>query len=117
MLTTVDEFEVRLGRALDVDERLRATAALGDASDLVLAVGDGTWTDATVPAAVVGVVLRAARRQFDNPTGAGQMSVGDVSVSYPQRTFLTRADEKVVRRAAGKPTAVTLVSPYNVEDV
>lgn len=115
-------FEERLGRTLtDTSEIARANAALEDASTVVLEVGDDTWTSADVPEAAATVVLSVARRVFENPEGATQKSVGDLSVSYGSVSSgsvanpleLTSRERRRVRSAAGLTlTSMTLVSPY-----
>jgi hypothetical protein len=123
-LVALSEFTDRLGRTLDVTETPRANAALEDASTVVLDAGDSTWTEVDVPDPVKTVVLAVARRVFENPEGATQKSVGDLSLSYGSNSdgggrsqsalTLTSAERRTVRRAAGLTTSgsVTLVSPY-----
>jgi hypothetical protein len=120
LLADLPAFEARLGRPLSGDEETRAEASLADASDLARAEGDPDWNDATVPRSVVPVVLAVARRAFDNPDGAIQKSVGDVTLSYGggrqgATVYLTAAERRIVRRAAGRTSAgaVTLTSPYD----
>lgn len=121
-LVALAEFEERLGRTLtDAAEISRANAALDDASTVVLEAGDSTWTDADVPDAAATVVLTVARRVFENPEGATQKSVGDLSVSYGSVSSgsvanpleLTSKERRRVRKAADIAlTSVTLASPY-----
>lgn len=121
-LVALTDFEDRLGRTLtDAAEISRANAAIEDASTVVLEVGDSTWTSADVPDAAATVVLSVARRVFENPEGATQKSVGDLSVSYGSVSSgsvanpleLTSRERRRVRSAAGlTQTSITLVSPY-----
>lgn len=121
-LAALTEFEARLGRTLvDTDEISRAETALDDASTVVLEVGDDTWTAENVPDAAATVVLTVARRVFENPEGATQKSVGDLSVSYGSVSSgsvsnpleLTSQERRWVRKAADIAlTSVTLASPY-----
>jgi hypothetical protein len=115
-LVDVAGFEERLGRHLSGAEATRAAAVLGDVEAIALGEGDPEWTGDTVPAAVVALIYRVARRTFENPTGATQMSVGDVSVSHG-RVELSAYELKTIRKAAGTSgfVSATLVSPWNVE--
>lgn len=121
-LVVLAAFEDRLGRTLtDLDEIDRANAALEDASTVVLEAGDSTWDETTVPDAAATVVLTVARRVFENPEGATQKSVGDLSVSYGSVSSgsvanpleLTSKERRRVRKAADIIlTSMTLASPY-----
>lgn len=120
-LVDVSEFTARLGRELDATETVRAISALEDASRLVLDVGDSGWTADDVPDVVATVIMQVARRAFENPDGATQKSVGDLSVSYGSTQNaaavgalrLSREERRTVRRAADlTATSVTLESPY-----
>ncbi|RAX48940.1 hypothetical protein DQ353_12535 [Arthrobacter sp. AQ5-05] len=100
--------EARLGFSpgtLDAEERARAEAALEDAATLALAevsaAKAATWlTDA--PAVVSLVVLKAARREFENPRGLNQESLGEHSVGITDTSgvYLTKREVQQIRRAA-----------------
>lgn len=108
-LATTAEFQSRLGRTLTGADLTRAQAALDDASSIVLPLGLSTWTVDTVPDDVSAVVLRLARRMFDNPDGARQTSIGNFNVAYPSgHDWLTDAERRLIRRAAGKNTFRTV---------
>lgn len=126
----------RLGRTDLVDEHgapiapegVRAQAALEDASSLVRNEAGKSWTDeahavldANIPDIVVSITLAAASRAFQNPQGATQSSMGDVSVSFSREgsagaVFLTKAEQRAIRKAAGRNAfgSIALVSPYHV---
>lgn len=100
--------EVRLGLpegTLADEDLARAEAALEDASALALAEAPAavaaTWTS-NAPAVVVLVVLKAARREFDNPRGLASESVADHSVGIAETSgvYLTAREIAQVRRAA-----------------
>jgi hypothetical protein len=91
--------------ALQDEDLARATAALDDASTLAMAevaptVGD-SWR-AAAPAVVSVVVLKAARREFENPRGMNQEALGEHSVGLTDTSgvYLTGREIAQVRRAA-----------------
>lgn len=118
MLATIADFEARLGLNLAAADVARAEAALEDASDLVLDEGDPDWTSATVPRRARQIVLSVALRVWRNPDGLSQSSVGDVSVSYSRTgvqgaIYLTKAEQRAVRKAAGRSfRAAQYQDPY-----
>ena len=99
--------EARLGlpEPLDGEDEIRALAALEDATTLALAEVSATkataWT-ADAPKVVVLIVLKAARREFENPRGMGQESLGEHSVSLTDTSgvYLTSREIAQIRRAA-----------------
>jgi hypothetical protein len=104
----VSSLESRLGLpsgAFQDEDLARATAALDDASTLALAevspaVGE-PWRTAA-PAVVALVVLKAARREFENPRGMNQEALGEHSVGLTDTSgvYLTTREIAQVRRAA-----------------
>lgn len=102
------ELEARLGYdagTLDGADKVRAERALDDAAVLALAevseAKAGAWeTDA--PKVVVLVVLKAARREFENPRGLESESLGEhaVGLSDTSGVYLTRREVAQVTRAA-----------------
>jgi hypothetical protein len=100
--------ESRLGvpyGTLLAEDRTRATAALEDATTLALAevspsLGE-TWTS-SAPAVVVLVVLKAARREYENPRGMNVETLGEHSVGLTDLSgvYLTAGEVAQVRRAA-----------------
>jgi hypothetical protein len=125
-LASLEALEVRVGQDLVDDhgepigaDGLRAQAALEDASALVRAQAGATYDDehdlllAVIPDVIVSVTLAAAYRAFLNPQGAVQTSVGDVSVTYSRgqtagAVFLTSAEMRAVRQAAGASSVGSL---------
>jgi hypothetical protein len=105
----VSALERRLGLAagtLTGTDLGRAEEAIADAVALALAevsaVKATAWaTDA--PAVVVTVVLKAARREFENPQGFVSEGVGEHSatVGTASGAFLTETEKALVRKAAG----------------
>lgn len=113
----------------DEVERDRGESLLDEASELIRDVAEKTWLTTTnaldgVPRRVATICVAAAARAFENPHGLTQRSIGDSSKSYDRSkreggeiVYLTEAEERAVRKAAGISTfvAVTLVSPYSAD--
>lgn len=114
-LASVADLEQRLGAP--VDDVTQAQALLDDASGLIrLEVDPVTWVGddgslGAVPAVVLTVCCKAVRRALDNPEAVTQRaeSIGSYSdsVSYSNASpdvYLTNAERRLVRRAAGRTT-------------
>lgn len=113
----------------DEMERERGEALLDEASELIRDVAEKTWLTTTndldnVPRRVATICVAAAARAFENPHGLTQRTLGDSSKSYDRSkreggevVYLTEAEERAVRKAAGISTfvAVTLTSPYSAD--
>lgn len=103
----VGDLERRLGldAPLSGADAVRAAEALGDATALALAEVPTSlaeaWTAAT-PRTVLLVILHAARREFENPSGLRTETVGEVSttVAIASGVYLTEAERAIVRTAA-----------------
>jgi hypothetical protein len=115
--------EVRLGLpegALDGEDKLRAEAALEDATTLALAEvpGKATAWEANAPKVVALVILKAARREWENPRGVQQETQGDHSVGLSETSgvYLTAREIGQLHRAAygraGFVGSVTIPSAY-----
>lgn len=112
---------------LDAEERTRAEAALEDAATLALAEVPAIKAEAWVtdaPAVVSLVVLKAARREFENPRGLNQETLGEhtVGMSDTSGVYLTKREIQQVRRAAtgrsgGFVGSVRIKSAYEYEGV
>ncbi|WP_158864268.1 hypothetical protein [Leifsonia sp. AG29] len=104
----VADLEARLGLAsgtLDGDDLARAWAALNDAAVLAVAeagvvAGERWHVDA--PAVVTLVVLKAARREYENPRGVQQETQGDHSIGLTETSgvYLTPRELMQLQRAA-----------------
>lgn len=118
--------ESRLGLepgALDGPDKVRAEAALDDATTLVLAeVSERTghiWAAGAAPAVVELVVLTAARRGYENPRGINQETLGEHTVGLSESTgvYLTFREASQIARAAtgrrGFTGSVRTPSAYN----
>lgn len=100
--------ESRLGLpagTLQAEDKKRAEDALDDAATLVLAeVSERTaakW-QTEAPKVVTLVALKAARREFENPQGVNQETLGEhtVGISESSGVYLTGREIAQVRRAA-----------------
>jgi hypothetical protein len=104
----VSEPEARLGvslGSLDGTDLVRARAALGDASVLAIAevpfpVGE-RW-HVSLPEVVELVILKSARREYENPRGVQQETQGDHSIGLAETSgvYLTAREVRTIRRAA-----------------
>lgn len=116
----VSALEARLGLAAGTlaDEDLaRASAALEDATVLALAEvtpGKAEAWRVSAPDVVTLVVVKAARREFDNPRGVQQETQGDHSVGLTDTSgvYLTGREVALILRAAGvRRGAVSVRTP------
>jgi hypothetical protein len=105
----VAALEARLGipeGALADEDLARATAALEDASALVLAEAPARiaeeWETSGAKPIVHSIVLKAARREYENPRGLNAETMGEhtVQISTSSGVYLTDREIAVVRRAA-----------------
>jgi hypothetical protein len=118
-LVELDVLAERLGQTLDprTADGGRAQAALDDASALIRTTARYNWctTDGdllVVPDIITLITCAVAYRAYKNPTGASQSSTGDVSVSFSGSpggaVYLTSAEHRAVRRAAGRMAASSI---------
>lgn len=106
----VSALEARLGLpagTLADEDLARAEAALDDAATLALAEVSETkaalW-EVDCPKVVYLVVLKAARREYENPRGLEQESLGEHSVGLTDTSgvYLTAREIAQIRRAASR---------------
>jgi len=112
------------GELIDED-RKRAEAALDDATTLALAevspARADRWT-ANAPSVVRLVILKAARREYENPQGLTQETLGEHMIGNSQTSgvYLTPAEVAQLQRAAGRSGAfvgtVRIGSAYGYGD-
>lgn len=104
----VSSLEARLGLpagTLTGEDLVRAEAALDDAATLALAeVSEkkaAVWIE-DAPKVVLLVVLKAARREFENPRGLENESLGEHTVGLTDTSgvYLTGREIAQIRRAA-----------------
>jgi hypothetical protein len=125
LLPPVSALERRLGLPvgeLSDEENARAEDALDDAATLVLAevsASKGLVWETSAPKVARLIVLKAARREFENPRGLTSESLGEHSVGMSDSSgvYLTAREVAQVRRAAtgrsgGFVGTVTIGNPY-----
>lgn len=110
-LATITDLEARLGyQVSDVEQ---ASALLDDASGLIrLEVDPVTWVDddgslEAVPQVVTTICCKVVKRALDNSDNVNQLSetIGSYTVArawYSTDVYLTTAEKRLVRRAAGR---------------
>ncbi|QHB36590.1 head-to-tail adaptor [Arthrobacter phage Adolin] len=109
----VSALEARLGLpagTLADEDLARAEAALDDAATLALAevsTAKATAWAADCPKVVYLVVLKAARREFENPRGLESESLGEhqVGLTDTSGVYLTAREVAQIKRAASGRTA------------
>ena len=108
-LVSLEDFALRVPGGVQTSDEDRATARLQDASALVRSVaGDGSddWSESggNVPDVIQLIVIQVALRAFIKPESLASESTivftGSFS-SVPSAVFLTKAEAREVKRAAG----------------
>jgi len=113
-LAEVSALQIRLGETLTGDDLARAEAALSDVSALARVEAEQEWATAPagVPAAVVVVVLSAARRAYENPEGFIYETMGPMSASRASATvtngIFTPSELKILHKARPRVGVWTL---------
>lgn len=113
---SVEQLDARTPGGVAAADEARALAALEDASTMVRSVAGKTWVtdgelDDGIPDVVVVVTITVARRILANPDGVVQRSIDDYSerlADAQSDVYLTRAERRAVRAAAGKSPMWTL---------
>lgn len=115
-LADLEALAARLPSGISEDDEPRAQAALDDASALIRAESGEDWVtddatpvldEDTLPDVAVTVCLAAARRAFVNPDGVTAEAIDGYSTQYRNDSadvYLTRAERRLIRRAAGLGT-------------
>ena len=103
-LAMVSDLEIRLKVEVGSLAGVDLTAAetyLQDATVLVLAVGNPTWTPESVPDAVKRVVIGCALRTYRNPDGFTSENYGGAySYTMPETTgYLTEDELEIIAKA------------------
>jgi hypothetical protein len=114
-LASITDLHDRVPGGIDQEGTARAQAILEDASALIRAEAGKTWTDDDPPVAVPPVIktvcLSAARRAYLNPDGIESIGLDGHTASFTTGSpdvYLTKAETRAVRRAAGKSGLWTL---------
>jgi hypothetical protein len=101
LATFADRYETTIPAA----DETRVEALLGDACALVSDLVGIDYDTVAAPSSVVAVICAAVRRAYDNPGGLQGETIGDYTWrggSAEAGVYLTNAERRVVRRAAGK---------------
>jgi hypothetical protein len=104
-LATVSELATWMGESFDEDDSARAAFILRVASGWAREIAGKLWPDrdaADFPITVRGIVLGAARREFENPRRVTYEVKGPESATYNQQAyppgFYTGPEEKFLKR-------------------
>ncbi len=104
-IASVTQLSDRIPGGISLDDETRAQALLDDVTTLVNAEAQTEWTDADAPDVVVTVCLAAARRAWSNYDGKIAETIGGYSYRVADTAatgvYLTEAEKRLVRRAAG----------------
>lgn len=112
-LITVAQLEARLKEQFTGDALDQAQGLIEDASALVRHVARTDFAT-SVPAVIVSVVVQMVRRALNNPeelTGEnigsyGWQSMGQLSNATGGAIYVTRAERRLIREAAGRPAVI-----------
>ncbi len=111
---TIEDFEVRYGSVIAAQtERLRVEALLADACGLIEDLTDTDYdNESAIPQTMINVAVTAARRAYENPQGLVGETVGNYTWQAGRSggagVYLTLAEQRMVLRAAGKNSAVSV---------
>ena len=100
-LITFEQLTARPG--FDGVDEGQAEAVITDASALVAQIAElaTPWTAETVPDAVVPVIVSMVRRGLNNPLGHSGETLGDYTWQGAGGLYATKAETRIIRRAAG----------------
>lgn len=122
---TIEEFSVRYENTVPAADVARVEALLADACDLAADIIGRTYPEGSgseVPSIIVSKVCEAVRRAYDNPSGLQGETIGDYSWrgggggSTSPGVYFTAAEERVMRRAAGRSAAGSIQLETNLAD-
>jgi hypothetical protein len=116
-LVTLEELTPRLPFTLSSEEEREANGALEDLSFDALAIGNATWTEATLPLAVKNLILRAAARHMKNYEGYTVSRAGDETVQWaeqdaPGQATFSEDEKTMLRQMGGKTPFIGGVGQY-----
>lgn len=108
MLASVEELAARLPFVLDEDETREATGALEDLSIDAQVIGSSAWIDdASTPASVKNLILRAVARHMKNYEGYTVSRAGDETVQWaetntPGTATFSEDEKRMLKQMSGK---------------
>lgn len=114
-LITVTQLEARLRQSFTGDALAQVEGLIADASALVRHVARTNFTT-SVPAIIPAVVAQMVRRALDNPqelTGEnigayGWQAMGQLASSSGAAIYVTRAERRLIREAAGRAGVISI---------
>ena len=114
-LITVAQLEVRLDTTYSGTELAQVEGLIEDASALVRHVARTDFAT-SVPGVIVSVVTQMVRRALANPEeltgenigGYGWQAMGQQSNSSGGAIYVTRAERRLIREAAGRPGVISI---------
>jgi hypothetical protein len=127
-LASMAMFGLKLGYDPEESELARAEQLLDAASEEIRDEAGKTWVTASgaldmVPRRIARICVEAAFRAFTNPEGLSQRSIGDSSKSFDRSgreggeiVYLTDAERRAVRKAAGVSSFVSMTMYAGVPD-
>jgi hypothetical protein len=112
-LITVEQLEARLKQEFTGTALTQVQGLIADASALVRLVARTDFAT-SVPATIVTVVAQMVRRALENPeerTGEnigayGYQAMGQLTASSGGAIYVTRAERRIIREAAGRPAVI-----------
>jgi hypothetical protein len=100
-------------------EETQAETALAIVSEWARGISGQTWLTGDVPGDIQAVVLTAARRDLDNPSGYIRQSMGSLNVEIaPSRIpdgFFTNAEMAILKRFR-RHSGLSTISTYREDD-
>jgi hypothetical protein len=109
-LIEVSAVEARMRRTFTDADLTQVEAFIADASALVRDIADGRLDDATpatVPAAIVPVIVKMIRRAIDNPAAIAEEGSDSTyrwrAVEGATDIYATDREEEIIRGAVGLP--------------
>lgn len=122
-LITVAQLEARLKEQFTGTALTQVQGLITDASALVRHVARTTFPT-SVPAVVVAVVAQMVRRALDNPQeltgenigGYGWQAMSQVTSASGGSLYVTRAERRLIREAAGRPAIIGIAFDTGLRD-
>lgn len=122
-LITVAQLEARLKETFTGDALTQVQGLIADVSALVIHVAKTDFAT-SVPGVIVAVVAQIVRRALANPeelTGEnigayGWQAMGQISTSSGAALYVTRAERRLIREAAGRPAVIGISGDTGLTD-
>lgn len=121
-LITVDQLEARLAETFTGTALAQVQGLIADASALVILAARTDFTTTGVPAVIVAVVAQMVRRALENPEELTGENIGTYGWQAQQSSpsggslYVTRAERRIIREAAGRPAVIGISGDTGLED-